>query len=281
MTETPTTVGLIAGGRQFPVLVAQGVKAHGHRLVVAGFSGHTNMEVAAHADVFRELKLGQLGALIAFFKDNGVSRVVMAGAIDKPKILDIRHLDLRAIKLVFRRKNKGDATVLKAVAREFEAEGMPVVPPHSYLPELLTPPGVLSRRRPSEAEWDDLRYGFTVAKELGRMDIGQCLVLKEGVIAAVEALEGTDAAVLRGCELGGAGCVVIKVFKPGQEERVDLPSIGPGTIASMVRGKAVCLGVEAGKSLFFDREEALNAANRAKIAVVGLTPEMAAGAVEG
>lgn len=274
MTETPTTIGLVAGGRQFPVLVAKGVKAHGHRLVVAGFSGHTNMDVAAHADIFRELKLGQLGKLIAFFKDNGVERVIMAGAIDKPKILDIRFLDLRAIKVIFRRKDKGDATVLKAVAQEFESEGMQVVPAHAYLPELITPAGVLSRRGPGEAEWGDLRHGFAIAKELGRMDIGQCLVLKEGVIAAVEALEGTDAAIRRGCELGGEGCVVVKVFKPGQEERVDLPSIGLGTVEAMARGKAVCLGIEAGKSLFFDREEALGAADRAGIAVVGLTPEL-------
>lgn len=264
-------IGLVAGGRQFPVMVAKGVRDQGHRLVAAGFTGHSNMAVAELAHVWKELKLGQLGRLISFFKDNRVQRVVMAGTIDKPKIMDVRHLDMRALKVVFRNKNKGDASVLGAVAREFESEGMAVVPAHEFLPELLTPEGVLGARRPSEREWGDLAYGWRVAKDMGRLDIGQCLVLREGIVAAVEALEGTDAAVRRGCELGGEGCVVIKVFKPGQQAEVDLPSVGPDTVRIMAEGRAVCLGVEAGRSLFFDRDQAVALADRSGIAVVGLS----------
>ena len=271
MPDATTTIGLIAGGRQFPVMVARGVKAHGHRLVVAGFTGHTNMEVAPLADVWQELKLGKLGQLIDYFKRNGVEKVIMAGTINKPKVMDVRFLDMRALKLIFRQKNKGDSAILGSLAGEFEREGMAVVPAHAYLPELVTPPGVLTRREPDEREREDLRFAWNIAKQLGSMDIGQCLVVREGIVSAVEALEGTDAAIRRGCQFGGPGCVVVKVFKPGQQEQVDLPALGLDTLKVMAEGGATCLGVEAGRSLFFDREEALAFAEKHKIAVVGLT----------
>lgn len=273
MSESPSTIGLIAGGKQFPVLVARGVKARGHRLVVAGFTGHTNMDVVPLADVWKELKLGKLNQLISFLKSEKVDKVIMAGTIEKPKVMDIRHLDMRAIKLVLGRKDKGDSALLSIISREFEKEGMIVVPAHEYLPDLLSPEGVMTRRRPDEREWSDLKFGWTIAKELGRMDVGQCVVVREGIVAAVEALEGTDATIRRGCEFGGPECVVVKVFKPGQQKEVDLPSLGLDTLKLMAEGKATCLGVEAGKSLFFDRETAIEFADKAGIAVVGLTPD--------
>ncbi len=271
MSRAPEVIGLIAGGRQFPVLVAQGVKQAGHRLVAVAFTGHSNLEVASVADVFKELKLGQLGKLISYFKAQGVTRVVMAGTIDKPKIMDVRHLDFRAIRLVFKRKGKGDDAILRALAEEFESEGMAVDPAHRYLPDLPTPAGPLNRRAPDEREKGDIRFGVRVARELGRLDIGQCVVVREGIVAAVEALEGTDAAIRRGCDLGGPGCVVVKVFKPGQEERVDLPAVGADTVRIMAEHKASCLAVEAGRSLFFDREEAARIADGTGMALYGFS----------
>jgi len=277
MTAQPAhdvkVVGLIAGGRQFPVLVAQGVKARGLRLVVAGFSGHTNADVYPLADTYRELKLGQLAKLLDFLKENAVEQVIMAGTIHKPGVMDIRHFDARAVKLLFSLKAKGDDAILRSVAALLESEGMELVPPQTYAQGLLTPSGVLTRRAPDEREWADLRHGAELARQLGRLDIGQCVVLREGIVAAVEALEGTDAAIERGCGLGGPGCVVVKVMKPGQEERVDLPSCGPDTVRTLARGKGCCLGVEAGKSLFFDLEATIHAADKAEIAIVGLTPQ--------
>jgi DUF1009 family protein len=269
-SRRPRTIGLIAGGRQFPVMVARGVKAAGHRLVVAGFTGHTNPEVYPLADAHRELKLGQLAKLLDFFKENGVEQAMMAGSINKPSVLDIRHFDARAVKLLLSLKGKGDDAILSAFTQLLEGEGIGIMPPQRFAQGLMTPAGVLSRRAPDEREWADLRAGVRLARELGRMDIGQCVVLREGIVAAVEALEGTDAAIRRGCELGGPGCVVVKVLKPGQEERVDLPSVGLDTVRVMSKGAATCLGVEAGKSLFFDLEDTLAAADRAGIAVVGL-----------
>lgn len=269
--STKKVVGLIAGGRQFPVLVAKGVKDHGHRLVVAGFAGHTNPDVYPLADAHRELKLGQLAKLLDFLKENGVQQVAMAGTINKPGVMDIRHFDARAVKLLFSLPGKGDDAILRAVSSLLEAEGMELVPPQTYAQGLTTPPGVLTRRHPDEREWADLKRGAALARQMGANDIGQCVVLREGIVAAVEALEGTDAAVRRGCELGGPGCVVVKVMKPGQEERVDLPSVGPDTVRVLAKGQGTCIGVEAGKSLFFDLEEAVRAADRAGIAIVGLT----------
>ncbi|PKN08508.1 MAG: DUF1009 domain-containing protein [Deltaproteobacteria bacterium HGW-Deltaproteobacteria-8] len=270
MSAGPKVIGLISGGRQFPVLVARGVKAAGHTLVVAGFAGHTNPEVYPLADVSRELKLGQVTKLIDFFKQNKVEEAMMAGAINKPGVMDIRHLDARAVKLIFALKGKGDDAILRAFTTLLEGEGIRIVPPQAYAPGLMAPAGVLTRRAPDEREWADLRSGAHMARELGRLDIGQCVVLREGIVAAVEALEGTDAAIRRGCELGGAGCVVVKVVKPGQEERADLPSVGLDTVKVMAKGQATCLGVEAGRSLFFDLESTVAFADKAGIAIVGL-----------
>lgn len=273
MGEPVTTIGLIAGGRQFPVMVARGIKELGHRLVVACFTGHTNMDVVELADTWQELKLGKLSQLISFFKANGVSQVVMAGTINKPKVMDVRHLDMRAVKLLFKHKGKGDSAILGMLSEEFAREGMPVVPPQAIVPGLLTPTGLLTRRAPDEREREDLAFAWNIAKELGRMDVGQCVVAREGIIAAVEALEGTDATIRRGCDLGGDGCVVVKVFKPGQQEQIDLPSLGLDTIRVMREGGATCLGVEAGRSLFFDREQAIACADEAGIAIIGLGPD--------
>ena len=264
-------VGLIAGGRQFPVLVARGVKAKGHRLVVAGFTGHTNPEVYPLADAHRELKLGQLAKLLDFLRENKVEQVVMAGTINKPGVMDIRHFDARAVKLLLSLPGKGDDAILRALSGLLESEGMELLPPQTYAQGLNTPSGVLTKRCPDAREWADLKRGAALVRQLGALDIGQCLVLREGIVAAVEALEGTDAAIARGCALGGPGCVVVKVMKPGQEKRVDLPSVGPDTVRMLAKGQGSCLGVEAGNSLFFDLEAAVAVAERAGIAIVGLS----------
>jgi len=273
MAGDKNTIGLIAGGKQFPVLVAQGVKERGDKLVIVGFTGHTNMDVVPYADVWEEMKLGKLKKMIAYFQKNGVQKIIMAGTINKPKVMDVRHLDMKALKLVFKQKNKGDSAILGILAEEFEREGMPVLPAHEYLPGLLTPAGIMTQKAPDEREWDDLRFAWGIGKELGKMDIGQCVVVREGIVSAVEALEGTDVTIRRGCELGGKGCVVLKVFKPGQQEQIDLPSLGLDTIKTMAAGGATCLGIEAEKSLFFDRSEAIRYADLHGISIVGITPE--------
>ncbi len=270
--ENRKTIGLIAGRGQFPVMVARAARESGIRVACLGFNGFTDPSMGEEAEIFLQNPLGQLNRHIAFFREHGVQELTFAGSISKPKALDIKP-DWRAARLLFSLRAKGDDALLRAVINELESEGFAVRKADELVPELRGPAGVLSRRKPTEEEWDDLRLGWTMAKDLGRLDIGQCLFMKRGIVAAVEALEGTDAAIRRGGSLAGEAGVVIKVAKPRQEERIDLPSVGLQTILTLREVKACCLGYEAGKTLFFDRRESLAAADAAGIAVVGLTAE--------
>ncbi|MDR2488382.1 MAG: UDP-2,3-diacylglucosamine diphosphatase LpxI [Desulfovibrio sp.] len=264
------TIGIIAGSGQFPFLVARGAKRDGLRVVICGFHGNTDDALAAEADAFTMLHLGQLGALIAFFKRHHARSVCMAGAVSKPKALDLRP-DMRAARLLFQlKRNKGDDAVLRAVADELHSEGITVVRPERLVPNLRGPVGVLGKHRPRPDTWRDIRFGWNIAKSLGALDIGQCVVVRSGIVVAVEAMEGTDATLIRGGELGGSGCTAVKVLKPGQDDRLDLPSIGAGTIALLAGYRYACLAFEAEKTLFFDRQAALDTACEHSIAVVGL-----------
>jgi hypothetical protein len=237
--------------------------------VAAGFKEHTKKELFAVVDDMIWLKLGQLSKMLSFFKRHGVEEVVFAGGINKPKALDIRP-DFKAAKILFQTRCKGDNALLEALVRTLLQEGMQTVSPLTFVPSLKTPPGVLSKRKPSKEERRDVEFGWPLAKEFGRLDIGQCMVVRNEIVVAVEAMEGTNATILRAGELAGAGCVVLKVFKPGQAQDVDQPSVGLQTIETMIRAGSTCLAVEASKSLIFDRDQTLEKANKAGICVIGV-----------
>ena len=265
-------IGIVAGGGQFPVLVARGARERGRRVVMAGFVGHTDPGIAAEADVFAMYHLGQIAKLIAYFKQNGVTELCFAGAVSKPKALDLRP-DFRAMKLLFSLRGKGDDALLRCLAEELAGEGLALVQPSALVPGLVAPSGVLTRRSPTPEAWDDIRFGWPIAQTVGKLDIGQCIVVRSGIVVAVEGIEGTDACLERGGELGGKGCTAIKIFKPGQDNRLDQPAIGPRTVEVMARHGYVCLAFQAGAALFFDREKALALADDAGIAIVGLPSE--------
>ncbi len=269
-----STIGIIAGSGQFPFLVAQGAKRGGMRVVICGFHGNTDPGLAAEADAFTLLNLGQLGSLIDFFKQHKAESVCMAGAISKPKALDLRP-DLRAAKLLFKLggKNKGDDAILRAVAEELQSEGINVIQPEELVSDLRSPAGVLGKQKPDPDTRQDVRFGWKIAKTLGALDIGQFVVVRSGIVIAVEGIEGTDATLIRGGELGGPGCTAVKVLKPGQDERLDLPSIGAGTIALLAKYRYACLAFEAGKTLFFDQQAALKTAHEHGLAIVGVPPD--------
>lgn len=270
MSDTPSkTLALIAGGGDLPALVLEGARRQGLRVVGLGFVDETDPALAREVDAWAWLHLGQLGRLIAFCKKQGASRVVMAGKVRKTRAVNLRP-DWRAAKLLWRVRNTHDDEILRAVAAELEGEGMAVASALDFLPHLRTPEGVLTKRKPSAEERADLEVGWPLAKSLGAMDIGQCIVLRRKTVVAAEAVEGTDATILRAGELAGPGCVVIKVFKPIQDLRLDLPTIGRQTIMTMIRARASCLGVEAGQSLFLDLPESVALADQAGISVVGL-----------
>jgi DUF1009 family protein len=273
MPDNPSsTLALIAGSGSLPAMVLAHARRQGLRVVGLGFVDETDPALAEKLDAWIWLHLGQLGKLIAFCRKQGASRVVMVGKVRKPRAVNLRP-DWRAAKLLLRIKNTHDDALLRAVAAELEGEGIAVVSALDFLPHLRTPAGVLTKRKPSAEEQADLDVGWPLAKSLGAMDIGQCVVLRKKTVVAAEAVEGTDATILRAGELAGPGCVVIKIFKPIQDLRLDLPAIGKQTIQTMIQAKASCLGIEAGRSLFLDLPESTALADQAGISVVGLRSE--------
>lgn len=271
--STSTTIGLVAGAGQFPELVIEEARAAGQRVAVVGFSGHTDEALAERADAWTLLHIGQLGKLIKFFKREGADRVMFAGAVNKPKALDLRP-DLRVVRLLFTTRTKGDDALLRAVIGELEKEGLSVAQAADLVPSLRGPSGVQTTTQPSKGHRADLAYAWNISREIGRLDIGQCLVVREGMVAAVEAMEGTDEAIRRGARLGrSTNCVVLKTAKPDQDERIDLPAIGLETVRTCLDAGIACLGYEAGKTLFFDRAKSIALADENKLPIVGVTAD--------
>ncbi len=267
------TIGLIAGGGQFPLLFAQAAKARGRRVVAIAHVNETSNELEALADCIYWVKLGQLGKIIASFRREGVCETVFAGTITKTRIFHDILPDFKGLTLWSKIDRRQDDAILRAVAATLEEEGIRVLASTCYLDHLFFPQGLLTKKKPSSDQMDDIRFGWNVAREIGRLDIGQCVVVRDRSVLAVEAIEGTDAAIRRGGELAVSGAVVVKLKKPGQDFRFDLPATGVKTIETLAAVKGAVLAVEAGQSLIFDREAMVEAANRAGIVVVGVSED--------
>jgi len=261
-------IGLIAGNGRFPHLFAESVRQMGLSVVAIAHEGETASSLNDEVDDILWVRVGQLGKIITFFKKRGVTRAIMAGGIKKTKIFDMRP-DLRTLAVLARIKEKKDDVLLRAFANELEKEKIHVEDSTLYLPKLLAEEGEWTRSLKKE-EKSDVEWGWRLAKQVGALDIGQCVVVRKGVILAVEAIEGTDAAIRRGGDLAKEGAVIIKICKPQQDLRFDLPTIGPDTIQSMRAVKASVLAVEAGKTLVLEKELFLKEAKAAGIAVVGI-----------
>ena len=272
MTEPglPSPIGLIAGGGQFPLLFAEAARARGRRVVAVAHVNETLPELEQQADVTCWVKLGQLGRIIKYFRQEGVGETVFAGTITKTRIFHDVLPDFKGLTLWNKIDIRLDDAILRAVAQTLEEEGIRVIASTCYLDHLFFPQGLLSRKKPSTAQMEDIRFGWSIARAVGRLDIGQCVVVRDRSVLAVEAIEGTDAAIRRGGELAGSGAVVVKLKKPDQDFRFDLPATGEKTIATLAAVKGAVLGVEAGQSLLFDRAAMVRAADRAGIVVIGL-----------
>lgn len=264
-------IGLIAGSGQFPLLFAHAARQAGVNVVAVGFEGETDPTLAKFVAEFHLLRLGQLNRLIRTLKNAGVTQAAMAGAINKTRIYSRIRPDWRAFKFFHRLRNRKDDSLLRAFADELESEGIRIEPSTLFLPSLLAPSGVLTRRKPNHREQRDIEIGWQLAKEFGNLDIGQCLLLKDQAVLAVEGIDGTDATILRGGRLCGQGAVVIKVSKPIQDLRFDVPAVGLNTIQTMKRALARVLVVEARRTLMFDRDQMIDAANAAGISIVART----------
>jgi DUF1009 family protein len=263
-------IGIIAGGGQFPLLFIEAARKAGRLVYVAAHRSETDEAVAAAADEACWVKLGQLGRIIKFFKSNGIAETVFLGTITKTQIFRDVMPDIKGLTLWNKIDNRQDDAILRAVAGALEQEGIRVLESTLYLEHLLFPKGVLTRKKPSKSQRRDIEFGWHHARAIGRLDIGQCVVVRDCSVMAVEAIEGTDATILRGGMLAREQSVVVKLRKPSQDFRFDLPATGIKTIESMAQVKAAVLAVEAGQSLLFDRDRMIEAAERASIVVVGV-----------
>jgi hypothetical protein len=263
-------IGIIAGGGQFPYLFAEAAKKAGREVVIIGHKGESHPDLEAIADRFCWVKLGQLGKIIKFFHSEQVEETVFLGTITKTRIFRDVLPDLKGISLWNKIDVRQDDSILRAFAGELEKEGIKVLDSTLYLQHLLFPAGILTRRKPTAGQRRDIDFGFQMARAIGKLDIGQCVVVRDMAVVAVEAIEGTDAAIKRGGALARENAVVVKVKKPDQDFRFDLPAIGPTTIESMQEVKAAVLAVEAGQALLFDRETVISQAEKAGIVVVGV-----------
>lgn len=264
-------IGLIAGNGRFPIIFADNARKLGYFVSAVAHEGETEPELEQHVDRIHWIKIGQFNKLIEMLKGDGVRQAVMLGGIKKTHVFTTVRPDFRALALAAKLIHLKDDDILRTVAEEIEREGIQIRESTFGLQGILVEEGTLTTREPNKKEWDDIRYGWEVGKQIGALDIGQCVVVKDRVIVAVEAVEGTDGAIRRGGELAREGAVVVKRCKPQQDLRFDLPAVGPRTIEVMETVKATVLALEAGRGILLDRDETIAKANRAGIAIVGLT----------
>jgi DUF1009 family protein len=269
-------IGLIAGAGRFPFMVAEGARSAGCRVVVIGLRGLTDPALASLADRFYWSGVVRLGGWLRIFRREGVSRAIMAGSVRKSEMYArfriLRYLpDWTSIKVwFFRAADKRNDSLLRATADEMAARGVTLESCVQYCADSMAGEGVLTQRQPSDATRDDIDFGWGIAKELGRLDIGQAVAVKEREVIAVEAIEGTDEMIRRAGQLcRRGGWTLIKVAKPDQDMRFDVPTIGPETVRNLIDNHATAVVVEAGKTLIVDREETLALADRLGLAVIG------------
>ena len=266
-------IGLIAGNGRFPIIFADNARKLGYHVSAVAHEGETEPELASHVDRIHWVKIGQLNKLIKAFKKDGVHQAVMLGGIKKTHMFTTVRPDFRTLALATRVALWKDDDILREIAKELEREGIAICESTFGLEGILVEEGTLTARAPSVKEWEDIRYGWDVAHDIGRLDIGQCVVIKDRVVVAVEAVEGTDGAIKRGGDLAKGGAVVVKRSKPQQDLRFDLPAVGPRTIEVMASVKASVLAIEAGRTILLDREIMLEKARSARIAIVGIKQE--------
>ncbi len=267
-------LGLIAGAGALPFEAADLLNAEGYRLSAIAFEGITD---TALADVVAELRwvhVGQLELMAAAMREMGARRQLLVGKVSKELFFDnpgIARPDGEALRLLAEEKDRGDEGLMASIVRWLERHDFELCDQGELLPGLLASPGPLGAHAPDEMQLADLAVGKPIALELGRLGVGQCVVLKQGSVLAVEAIEGTDAAIARAGELGGRHATVVKASRPGQDRRFDLPAVGLGTIEAMLAAGASGLAIESGSTLLLDRKRMIEVADREKIAIWGFS----------
>jgi hypothetical protein len=269
MDMTPTSLGIIAGNRALPLELARLARAAGiRRLVAVAFEGETDSALAALVDDIVWLRVGQLSKMIAAFTDRGITQCVMVGQIAPKNLFDLRP-DLRAVAMLFRLKEKNAHTIFGAIAGELEKDGVKLIAATPWLAPIMPAGNFLLGPKLSEKQQADVQFGFRMAKEVSRLEIGQTVVVKNGAVLAVEGFEGTDKCLARGGELAGkeGGAVAVKVAKQNHDLRFDLPCLGASTLEVCVASRINVLAIEAGKSILLERDNCEQLAAKNKISV--------------
>src|SRR5215470_7771266 len=262
---------MIAGAGELPEIIARRAYAEGTPLPTVALSTHVTAQLMPYCPTLVHYGPGQLTKIIRTFQRHHVQQVVMVGKVEKRFLFENPCLDLRVLRGLSRMRDYRDVTLLRAIIAEFAEEGLEIIEQTQLLGHLVTPEGVLGKRRPSLRAWDDIRYGFAQAKQLAALDIGQTIVVRRQTVLAVEALEGTDATIARGCQYGGRGTVVVKVSRPQQDMRFDVPAVGPHTLQQVAAGRAAVLAVEAGTTLMLRLPELVAMADAHRVALVGVS----------
>jgi DUF1009 family protein len=260
--------GLIAGNGRFPFLVLEGARSQGIEMAVIALKEEASPELEKIAKRLHWVSLGELSKTIELLQQEGVTQAVMAGQVRHNKIFSAIRPDWKLAKLLFSLPRKNTDALIGAVARVLEEEGIRLVDSTIFLKPLVPEPGVLTRRPPNEHEAEDIAYGIGVARQIAGMDIGQTVVISDRACVAVEAMEGTDETIARAARItGGKPLVVVKISKPGQDMRFDVPVVGLPTIEQMKSAGATALAVDAGRTLLFDREKLVGLADASGIAI--------------
>jgi DUF1009 family protein len=262
---------LIAGNGRFPFLVLEAARSQGIDMVVAAIKEETSPDIETRAKTVHWMSLGQLGKLIKTFKTEGVNRAIMAGQVKHKQIFSGILPDLKMMQVLASLATRNTDSLIGAVARVLEDEGIHLIESTAFLEPLLPQPGILTKRTPSAEEQQDLDYGYRLARELGRLDVGQTVVVADAACIAVEAMEGTDAVIERAASLAnGRALRVVKLAKPNQDLRFDVPVIGVPTVEVLKRAGVTAMSIEARKTLMIDREELLRAADAAGITIIAV-----------
>lgn len=270
MTHDLSSIALIAGNGLYPeTFVRAARKAGVKKLVVAAFVNETRPELAAMVDSTEWFRVGQLSKMISFFVREGVNQAVMVGQIAPKNLFDLRP-DLRLLMMLARVRKRNAETLFGAIGDELAKDGVTLLPATTFLEDLMPPRGHVAGPAVKKRRWEDADYGFQIAKESSRLDIGQTVVVKNGTVLAVEAFEGTNEAVKRGGAMGKGGATMVKVSKPGQDMRFDVPVIGPDTIRTAAAAGVDLIAVEAGKTLLLGREEMQEECRSRKVSVIAL-----------
>lgn len=276
--KTMSPLGLVAGAGRLPLAAARALRAADQRVVAVGFEGLTAAALESAVDAMSWLRLGQLEAMVDAFREQGVVRLLLAGKVPKTLLFDrggddggLVEPDPEALALIGALRDRGDEALLRALADWLGARGFELCAQDGVLQSLRMPSGPLTRATPDARALEDLALGWPVLRALGRAGVGQCVVLNQGAVLALEAIEGTDETIRRAGRLGGPGATVIKAARPDQDRRFDLPVAGPETIAALAEIRARALALEAGPVLLVDGDEMIAAADRAGIAIWGFT----------